>query len=141
RVARANGTLAADGRAALHPPRRVGLPRDVAAVVRIRRCCMTAPLPSLRRAIELHRAGALAEAAATYRDVLAREPNCIEALHHLGLIAFQRGQPAEAAGLLQRAADLAPGDSTILGNLGAALRSLERIDDAILCYQQALAVR
>lgn len=95
----------------------------------------------LRTAIEHHRAGRLAQAEAGYRQVLAREPNCVEALHYLGQIAFRCGHPAAAAELFQRAANLAPGDATIRGNLAESQRQLHRLDEAVANFKQALALR
>jgi tetratricopeptide (TPR) repeat protein len=50
-----------------------------------------------------HQAGRLDRAAALYRKALQREPEHAEALHLLGLIAFQRGEFDSAIELIGRA--------------------------------------
>lgn len=98
-------------------------------------------LSILRRAVEAHQAGNLPQAEAGYREVLTRDVNNVDALHYLGLIGYQVGQPAGAVELLARAAALAPNDATILANLGEALRAARRPEQAIAPLQQALALR
>jgi protein O-GlcNAc transferase len=96
---------------------------------------------SLRRAIEFHQAGQLAQAEPLYREVLALDPNNIDALHHLGLIGYQVGQHAAASEILARAAALAPEDATIQANFGETLRAAGRPTEALAHLQQAIALR
>ena len=51
----------------------------------------------LANALEYFRAGRHEEAEAAYAELLAHEPGHFVCLHHLGLIAHQRGEHAEAA--------------------------------------------
>jgi len=50
----------------------------------------------IEQALEHHRRGRLAEAEACYRRVLQGQPQNIDALHFLGVIAYQRGEHHEA---------------------------------------------
>ncbi|MBI4625479.1 MAG: tetratricopeptide repeat protein [Verrucomicrobia bacterium] len=92
-------------------------------------------------ALQHHQAGHLSDAEALYREILARDPGCVEALHHLGVIAHQVGQHAVAAELIGRAAALAPGSSAIHSDLGEAYRHLGRLDEAIASFRRALVVQ
>lgn len=94
----------------------------------------------IRTAIELHRSGDFVSAEAMYRSILVDEPNSIDALYLLGLLALATGRAEEAAALLRRVADLAPGLLPPFVQLGHALRSLGNLDDAETSYQQALAI-
>jgi predicted O-linked N-acetylglucosamine transferase (SPINDLY family) len=97
------------------------------------------PSPRFDEALALHKAGRLAEAEALYREVLASEPGHAEALHFLGLAAYQKGRSEEAAELIGRAIALAA-TSQMHTNRGAALQSLGRTDEAIASYRQAVAL-
>ena len=48
------------------------------------------------RAVEHHRAGRLREAEPLYRHILERQPDNSDALHFLGVIAQQIGDPESA---------------------------------------------
>ena len=92
------------------------------------------------QAFEHHRAGRMVEAVALYGKVIAAEPGHVDALHLLGLIRAQMGQPVEAERLM--AAALA-GNSTsplIWSNYGNVLDLLGRRGDAIAAYDRALAI-
>src|SRR6185436_1029859 len=95
---------------ALRPPRMFMKP--LAAVV--------------QQAIQHRRGGRRAEAAALYREMLALDPDCADALHLLGVIEHQRGQHAKAVDLIRRAAALTPDNPAIQSNLGEAYRHLRR---------------
>jgi protein O-GlcNAc transferase len=71
-------------------------------------------------AMAYHRAGNLAAAAAGYDAVLAQDPANFDALHLLGLITLQSGDPDRAIILLQRAVDVQPEAYPAIHQLGAA---------------------
>jgi predicted O-linked N-acetylglucosamine transferase (SPINDLY family) len=96
---------------------------------------------TLRHAIQHHQAGRLSQAEALYRDVLARDPGCVDALHYLGVIAHQVGQPALAVEMFLQATGLAPGNPEIHFHLGDAYRRLQRLEEAVASYRQTLALR
>ena len=80
----------------------------------------------LRTALDRQRAGALVEAAALYRELLAREPDHVDALQMLGAVEHQLGRSDEALALLDRALALAPGNAGVLANRAAV--ALDRGD-------------
>jgi Flp pilus assembly protein TadD len=63
---------------------------------------------ALHQGIAHHQAGRLAEAERCYRQVLAVEPNHPDALHLLGVIAYQVKQWRPAVELISRADALRP---------------------------------
>lgn len=68
--------------------------------------------------------------------LLSRDPSHPDALHVLGVLAFQGGDPAQAAELLGRARPTAD----ILTDRGVALRTLGRAAEAEASYRAALAL-
>jgi protein O-GlcNAc transferase len=99
---------------------------------------MHTPNRIIAAAIDHHRAGRLAEAEALYRRVLAQEPRHADALHLLGVLAYQRGQPESAADLIGRAIAIAGRNPGYLSNLGLAYEALRRLDEAVNCYLEAM---
>lgn len=100
---------------------------------------MTAALQAaLRQAWQHHQHGRLHEAQALYEEVLARDPRQPDALHLLGLLALQQGQPDVAAGLMQQALALQPALAAAHSNLGHAYAQLGHPGAAIDCQLEAL---
>lgn len=93
----------------------------------------------LAKALSLHQKGALSEARALYREILEREPDNHEALHLLGALALQSGQPEEAECLIGRAIELNPRGEIYYGNRANALRQLNRMDEAMACLEAGIA--
>jgi tetratricopeptide (TPR) repeat protein len=80
----------------------------------------------------------LDEAAAQYREMLARRPDDAEALRLLGQVAVRQGRWEEAIPLFRRAVDAGPTDVPALGGLGLSLASTGRIDEAIGIFRRIL---
>jgi predicted O-linked N-acetylglucosamine transferase (SPINDLY family) len=93
-----------------------------------------------REALACHQSGDSDGAEARYRRLLARDPAHAGALHYLGVLANQRGEPAVAAGLIGQALALAPDDAAAHNNLGMVLGDLGQTDEEIACYRRALAL-
>jgi tetratricopeptide (TPR) repeat protein/SAM-dependent methyltransferase len=88
-----------------------------------------------------HRAGRLAQAEACYRGILAAEPANVTALHLLGLLAHQSGQPQAAVDLYARAIAVNDRVPELFGDLGHALHALGRLPEAADSCRRALALR
>lgn len=88
-----------------------------------------------------HRAGRLDEAARLYEELLADEPEHVQALQLLGAVWLQIGNPEQAAALISRAVALKPDFADAQANLAAALNSLGRFDEALAASDQAIALR
>jgi protein O-GlcNAc transferase len=91
-------------------------------------------------AVRHHQAGHLQEAERLYRQVLARQPTHIDAMHHLGVIAHQVGRHDIAVDLIRQAIALKPGFAEAYSNLGNALRGKGALDEAIAAYRQAIVL-
>jgi predicted O-linked N-acetylglucosamine transferase (SPINDLY family) len=102
---------------------------------------MSAPL-SIPEAIDLarnhHRAGRLPQAEQIYRAVLRLEPDNPEALHLLGLIAYQVGRHDMAVEHMDHAIRLNPQEPTYHNNLGLVHRAQGRLDRAIASFREAV---
>src|SRR5205823_1659331 len=73
-----------------------------------------------------------------YREILQMEPANAEALHLLGVLAYQVGQSQAALGYLQQALALNPADASFHSDLGLVYQAMRRGDEAIACHRQAL---
>ena len=95
----------------------------------------------LSEALEEHRRGNIERAARVYQMALAENPDHPDALHLLGVVAVQQGDPKRAELLIGRAAALRPGDAAIHANLGEVYRLLGDDDRAIECCRTALRIQ
>lgn len=95
----------------------------------------------LDRALHLHRAGRLDDAAAIYRAILQAMPDQADALQLLGAVEGQRGRHDEALGLLRRAVQSAPDNAAAHNNLGNALAQLQRHGEALDCFERSLRLK
>jgi tetratricopeptide (TPR) repeat protein len=76
--------------------------------------------------------GRTAEAERLFREVLREQPDDVAALEGLGVLLLQQGRPGEAAALFARVLAVEPDSPPRLrANLGEALRSLGRLDEAL----------
>ncbi len=91
-------------------------------------------------ALHRHKAGDLGAAEQIYLQVLSIEPRNADALHLLGMVAYQRGQFEAAIESVSQAIALKSGVPEFHNNLGEAYRAIGQADNAIICYQQALAL-
>ena len=96
---------------------------------------------ALELAVQHHQAGRLPQAESLYRQILAQQPNHVEALHLLGVLATQVGKHDAGLELIDRAIALEPRFYLALCNRGNILRDLKRHDQALASYRQALALK
>ena len=87
-----------------------------------------------------HQAGRLAEAEQGYRRVLAAAPLQPDALHMLGVLAYQTGRHKAAAELIGRAISLHGENASYHSNLGLALQELGDLETAAECFRRAIAL-
>ena len=97
-------------------------------------------MKQLHEGIAHHQAGRLAEAERCYRQVLAAAPNHPDALHLLGVIAYQVKQWQPAVELISRAIALRPDVPMYHNNLGNALRGAGERDAAAAQYERAVTL-
>jgi protein O-GlcNAc transferase len=91
--------------------------------------------------LQHHGAGRLREAEALYREALAEDPQNIDALHFLGVIALQRGDPAQAAVLISQALSRNRANPPACNNLGLALAAQGKRREAVSAWLDALALQ
>jgi len=96
-----------------------------------------APALRLLQADALRQTGQLDDARTTYES-LTRSDQAAAAWHGLGLIAARRDQDAAATTALQRAAQLTPLDTAVLGDLGFARLRAGELEQAQAPLAQAL---
>ena len=91
--------------------------------------------------LQHHAAGRLSEAETLYREALAEDPENIDALHFLGVIAYQRGNHSQAVQLISRALSHNASNASAHNNLGSALAAQGRRLEALSSYLDALALQ
>jgi predicted O-linked N-acetylglucosamine transferase (SPINDLY family) len=92
-------------------------------------------------AVAYHKLGLLAEAEAGYRQVLKKTPNHFHALHLLGMFEQQNGNSETAARLLRRALLVDPRSAAVHSDLSTVLIMLRRLDEALACCDNAIALK
>jgi tetratricopeptide (TPR) repeat protein len=95
----------------------------------------------LTTAIHYHQQGRLDQAARIYQSILVRQADHADALHLLGVAAFQQGRPERAVELIGRAIAVNPSVAAFHANLAEAYRALGRLDQAVGCCQLALRLQ
>jgi tetratricopeptide (TPR) repeat protein len=94
----------------------------------------------LNSAMALHSQGNLNEAEKYYRAILSKHPEHIDALHYLGVIAFQVGQNTAAIELITKSLANDASNAAALGNLGNAYQGISEFGRAIEAYKKALTI-
>jgi protein O-GlcNAc transferase len=93
----------------------------------------------MQSAMQLRRAGRLAEAADIYARIIKEQPLHFDALHALGVVKYQGGQLAEAERLIGEALRVRPGAADALYNRACLLQKLNRNEEALSCFGGAIA--
>jgi predicted TPR repeat methyltransferase len=91
-------------------------------------------------AVQLQQSGQFAAAEEIYRQVLAMQPDCPEALHFSGVLAHQNGRGDAAIALIERSLALAPDRADWHSNLGIVLQERLRLEEATAAYRRAIAL-
>ncbi len=98
---------------------------------------MTSKAVGIHRAMELHRAGRLAEAEAIYLRLLRERQNDADALHFLGLLRVHQGRRPAAIEMMQRSLKIRPNNPHAWNNLGNVLLAENDQDGAERAYMNA----
>ena len=91
--------------------------------------------------MDLQRGGNPRQAEIIYADVLAEQPGQPDALHMLGLIAFQRGDHKSAIASIRQAIQHAPAFPDAYNSLGIVLKRVGETEEAVDCYRRAITLR
>ena len=100
----------------------------------------TAPRSLMSQAVQYFQSGNLRRAERCCREVLEANPSDFEGRHLLGVIAFQKGKPKEAAKLLKQVVDGGSNDPGHLANYARALAATGQPDEAVRIYDRSLAL-
>ena len=92
-----------------------------------------------QKAFHLHQRGHVKQAQSIYRAILLRDPTHFDSRHLLGLTLVQTGLVEEGAGLISAALKLNPDSAAAYYNLGHALNSLKRYDEALTSLERAMS--
>jgi tetratricopeptide (TPR) repeat protein len=94
----------------------------------------------LQQAIALHQQGRLTDAERFYKQILQQDPNHLDALHLLGMVALQTRQLERGIRLIEKVIRINPNIASAHSNRGVALRDLKRFDEAVASYDRAIAL-
>jgi len=75
-----------------------------------------------------------------YREAIARDPSCFEAVNNLGMILQERGRISEATAQFVRARELRPADARIVVNLARAFAAQNQFHGAVALFRQAVTL-
>ncbi|WP_190274165.1 tetratricopeptide repeat protein [Geitlerinema sp. PCC 7407] len=92
-------------------------------------------------ALQHHQAGRFDQAEPIYRQILAQQPQNLDALQLLGVLAYQTGRGQEAIALYRQALALKPNYAEVHSNLGVALKEAGDLEGAIAHCQRAVALK
>jgi len=95
----------------------------------------------LQQAISLYQAGQLQQAEQICQQILKDFPRHANALHLLGVIAYQVEEYKIATDLISRAVGIDSDQSSFFINLGNVLQEQGRLGESIDAYQQAIRIQ
>lgn len=95
-------------------------------------------LPTLETALDVHRAGNLAEADRLYRQILEADADNAEAWHGLGAIAYQKQDYDRTIECVQKALEKNDKSYIFLNTLASAYRGKGEFQQAVQTYSRAL---
>jgi predicted O-linked N-acetylglucosamine transferase (SPINDLY family) len=92
-------------------------------------------------ALNLYRAGQLAQAESVFQQALALQPNHADASHMLGIICYQTHRASQAVQHIKQALTISPRNFDYLNNYGLALSADNQLDAALKSFQQAILIQ
>lgn len=95
---------------------------------------------TLSLAVQHHQAGRLEQAESLYRQVLDAFPENEDALHFLGVLAYQLEEHDTAIELISKAVRINPNLAEAHYNLGKVFEAQGKIDEAVDSYRRTIAI-
>ncbi|MEC4986491.1 MAG: tetratricopeptide repeat protein, partial [Oscillatoria sp. PMC 1076.18] len=96
---------------------------------------------SLQEALKHYQAGRFAAAEQICRKIVQSEPRQADALHLLGILAYEQGNQPEAIAKYRQVIEIKPDNPDVHNNLAIALKNQGDLDPAIVHYQKAINLR
>ena len=93
------------------------------------------------KGLALHQSGHLSQAQALYEQLLRIQPRHFDALHLLGVIAYQAKQLNRSVELIGRAIAINPNVAAAYSNRGLALKDLGQLEAALASFDKAIALQ
>ena len=94
----------------------------------------------LAQAAKLHKEGKLEEAEKLYRQALKNNPDNVDAMRMLAMLAATLKHFDDAERLLRRAIAIAPDFLAAVIDLGRVLKEQDRFEEAIGCFKKAIGI-
>jgi len=94
----------------------------------------------LERGVVFFQSGQLTDAQSVFNEILTLEPNHLDCLNLLGIIAVQNQNPSLAVELLDRAIKINRGNAAAFSNRGVALLDLKLVVEALASFDIAVAI-
>ena len=94
----------------------------------------------MAHAAEHQKEGRIDEAERIYRRVLRKNPDNVDALRLLALLAMRVDRQDDAESLLQRAVEIAPDFLLALLDLGRLRKEQDRYEEALECFDRVIAL-
>ncbi|TFW23851.1 methyltransferase domain-containing protein [Duganella callida] len=90
--------------------------------------------------LNFHRQGQLDQAMQAYEQVLKLTPRHFDALHHIGILAFQKKNYPLSVDFLRLALSVNANVASAHANLGNTLKEMGQLEEALLNYDRALSL-
>ena len=92
----------------------------------------------LKKAVSFHSAGQFAQAEQIYLQILAQVPDQPDAIHFMGVLAYNVGKNDIAIAYLRKAIDLLPNHAGVYSNMGNVFQSQGQYDKSMIWYKKAI---
>ncbi len=102
---------------------------------------MTTVAEAFAHALQLHRTGNWPQAEHAYLQIVDADPNHADALHSLGVLAYQTGRLDQAIEYVHRALSLNPQAADYYSNLGLIYQAYNRLDESVASFRKALVLQ
>ena len=91
-----------------------------------------------KKATTLHHKQSLKKAEKIYQKILSKDATHAGALHYMGVLYAEQGQPLKAIDFYNKSIESFPGVSEVHNNLGVALNNIQRQKEALISFKKAI---